>query len=563
MTISTSFARVQAPAEAEADVSAAAGARAGSALRRWSFIIHKYAGLTGALWIAVLGLTGFFLDHPVWLNQSYAPAWLTTDALRANAQNNLFKLYQAEPGREAHLVAGGPRGLWTSDDAGVHWRETRFPGGAPAQILAIEPDPALGWKRLWFGADDGLYVSDDGGDSARPVGLAGQFVSSLAADFRPDHLLAVVDRSRALRVETDAPDHVEALDFAPPPPDQRPPQVGLNRFLRELHFGRGLFESLASLVLNDIGGLAMLVLPLSGLLYWGLPKIWKAQARRKDRPRTSKHAKKMTIRWLYNLHGVVVGLGSLLLIVYLCVSGALLGHLSDLGAWMRATQIAQAYLPPAFAFHSWDGAIESLATVPGDGQTLALGAREGLYLSADGGKTWRLERDGEGKPYSAALHLRRIGDALLIANSMAAPSLIREKGVTRDVMDGPGGGMGDHAGHHHGAGSGSGGGAGWHGPQIAGQQTGRDMMANMFMPLDVTPIGDTLAWKNGGRLFVTDREGKKVDFPAIHLPDETRVPWQLWFLRLHMGTIFWSQWRWVNDAFSILALVLWQRQKWA
>ena len=29
----------------------------------WSFFIHKWAGLIGAAWLAVLGLTGFFLDH--------------------------------------------------------------------------------------------------------------------------------------------------------------------------------------------------------------------------------------------------------------------------------------------------------------------------------------------------------------------------------------------------------------------------------------------------------------------------------------------------------------------
>ena len=32
----------------------------------WSFFIHKWAGLVGAAWLAVLGLTGFLLDHDSW-----------------------------------------------------------------------------------------------------------------------------------------------------------------------------------------------------------------------------------------------------------------------------------------------------------------------------------------------------------------------------------------------------------------------------------------------------------------------------------------------------------------
>jgi hypothetical protein len=55
--------------------------------------------------------------------------------------------------------------------------------------------------------------------------------------------------------------------------------VQLNRFVRELHFGKGVVGSLTSLVMNDIGGLGMFILSLTGLLYWGLPKWWKQRAK--------------------------------------------------------------------------------------------------------------------------------------------------------------------------------------------------------------------------------------------------------------------------------------------
>ncbi|MGD0641223.1 MAG: PepSY domain-containing protein [Roseiarcus sp.] len=567
-----------------------------STLYRWSFVVHKWIGLIAALWIAVLGLTGFFLDHESWRwqNQTLTPAWLTTPALEQSAKLGLVRLLQIDPGDRAHEVAGGPRGLWVSRDAGETWQATAFANGDRPQILAIEPDGALGWKRLWLAADDGVYLSDDGGAIARQATLRGDYVTSLAVGAAPSEMIAVVDHSRVVRFKTDDPATATPIALAPPGPEARPDGVGLNRFMRELHFGKGVVDPFSSVLMSDVGGVGMFVLPITGVLFWALPKWWRARARRKDRARTSKATKKATVLWLFRLHSVTLGVASALMIVYLSVSGIFIGHSRELGAWMRSVHIPQAYLTPIFAIHSWNDWIDSVVAYPGKPDALTIGNRVGLFTTLDGGKSWTLDKGADGRPLQSAGRLRRLDDKVLVPNGMAGPSLIRDADLALHQVDvgdqyapmamatvgehrharpqngeaGAGGAMAgmDHAQptdhpHHMGGMGGTSGMAG---------MGDMDSMANMFMPSDVTPLGDKFAWKTTDKLLVTDADGRIADKIVVKAPNEPGVPLSTWFLRIHMGTIFWSQWKWVNDVFAIAAVLLsvtglirWQRKKWA
>ena len=558
-----------------------------SALYRWSFFIHKWIGLFAALWLAVLGLTGFFLDHDLWRwqNQTLTPSWLTTPALEQSAKLGLVRLLQIDPGDRSHEVAGGPRGLWVSRDAGETWQAAAFANGDRPQILAIEPDGALGWKRLWFAADDGVYLSEDGGASARQAALRGETVTSLAVGAAPDEMIAVVDHSRVFRFKTDDPATATPIELAPPGPEARPADITLNRFMRELHFGKGVVDPFSSVLMSDVGGVAMVVLPITGVLFWALPKWWRRQARRKERPRTSKVAKKATVLWLFRVHSVTLGVVSVLMIVYLSVSGVLVGHARELGNWMRGIRMPQAFLTPIFAIHSWDDWIDSIVAYPGKPDALTIGNRIGLFTSLDGGKTWALEKGADGKPLQNAGRLRRLDDKVLVPNGMAGPSLIRDADLSFHQID-----VGDQYSmmamamvgeHRHGRPQNGEGGAGG---AMAGMDRSKpmdhahhmggmgdmDSMANMYMPTDVTRLSDKFAWKTTDKLLVTDADGGIVDKFVVKAPNEPGVPLFTWFLRAHMGTIFWSQWKWVNDVFSVAAVLLsftglvrWWRKKWA
>ena len=94
-------------------------------------------------------------------------------------------------------------------------------------------------------------------------------------------------------------------------------------------------------------------------------------------------------------------------------------------------------------------------------------------------------------------------------------------------------------------------------------------MEGMFMPSDVTRLGDNFVWKSSSKNYVTDADGKEIETFEGKQPSDPGTPWFSWLLRVHMGTIFWSEWRWVNDVFAVLAvflsvtgLIRWWRQKW-
>jgi len=571
----------------------------------WNFFIHKWAGLIGAVWLAVLGLTGFFLDHDSWrwLQQGKAPAFLTPASLDANSARGVARILQIDPGDRANELAAGQRGLWFSRDGGQSWTAASFAKGDHPMILAVEPDPVEGWGKLWFATDDGVYLSTDKGETAAPATLTGEYVTALAAGSAPGEMLAVVDKTRVVRFSSVEPEKASEFALKPLSPEARPQDVVFNRFVRELHFGKGVADPTTSLVMNDVGGLGMFILSLSGLLYWGLPKWWKHRSKTAGAAsKATKATRRSTIVWLFRLHSATLGIASVLMLIYLSVTGIFIGHGRELGDWMRATHVPQTVLPPAFGGASWAGWVDSIVSWPGQDGAYTIGNRYGMFTTVDNGDTWAREDDTKGQPLTYAGRLRRIGDRVLLAGGMAGPSYIRgidqvdhevkiDAGERRHRDGGrrSGGreGMGrggadrpsmDHGGMDHGAmdhvrpsGMGRGDGKVAEGGAMRPDQFGgMNGMEGMFMPSDVTALGDDrFAWKSSGKLFVTDADGKEIEKLDIVQPADPGTPWFSWLLRLHMGTIFWSEWKWVNDAFAVAAvflsvsgLIRWWRQKW-
>ena len=82
------------------------------------------------------------------------------------------------------LFAGGDHhGLWRSTDLGETW-EIVFPGPANWSIYDIAPQSDLHYagQVMYAATADGVYRSNDGGDSWAPAGLSGTQVSSVAFD---------------------------------------------------------------------------------------------------------------------------------------------------------------------------------------------------------------------------------------------------------------------------------------------------------------------------------------------------------------------------------------------
>jgi hypothetical protein len=355
-------------------------------------------------------------------------------------------------------------------------------------------------------------------------------------------MIGVIDKGRVFRFPTDHPRDISWVDLQPLAADSRPDHVSLERYFLDLHFGHGLFGPISSRLFNDVGGLGTFILCLTGVFYWALPKLWRYTAGRRSGNRNSSVARKATILWLFRLHSVTIGILSVVAILYLSVTGVFIGHYRELGTWMKAASVSQAWLTPSYRLSDWDGWIDSIAAYPGQPDKLTIGNRVGLFTSTDGGKSWSRERNQEGDPVAYATKVRRIGNYLLIPNGMSGPSFIRDSNQkSHEVV-----------------------------PNDESEGAGTGGMAGMFMPSDVTANGDRFTWRSMDNLLVTDADGMALERRPFRQPMDPGVPWFTFFVRIHNGAIFWTEWRWANDVFAVLAVLLtvtglirWWRKKYA
>ena len=143
-----------------------------SGKKRWTVHrLHKWAGLLAGVWLAVLGISGLLLDHRQdwrWLWQyTVADVWLPDEVI-AKARSGIWRIYQIHPHNPGQQIAGGPRGLLWTENAGTFWKQTRFTqsNGTPEVNAAViaSRDNRL---ELWLATDDGLWLSRNFGKSAQ------------------------------------------------------------------------------------------------------------------------------------------------------------------------------------------------------------------------------------------------------------------------------------------------------------------------------------------------------------------------------------------------------------
>lgn len=476
--------------------------------RRWrAYKIHKWAGLISALWLMVLGVTGFFLDHRdwQWMWQWTVPEYLMPDAV-VKKSGGATRLYRIDP-KSGAMLSGGPQGLWRSKNGGLSWEKTRFESieGAP-WISAVLEDSSSGWDRLLLATDEGVWLSEDGGATARPFALNGVKITGLAQGAEAEDIIGVAEKSRVFSLTANS-GKVSWINLGKVVKSEPPRQFNLSRVTHDLHFGRGITAGIGSLLINDIGGVLMTALPVTGLLFWWLPRRWKA---RRDHDH-KKHRNSM--RSLYSLHATWFGIISVIPVVYLSITGILIDHRDVLNGWMKSIKIDRAYLPPVYDMGSWDGQIYTIAGYPGEPGKFSLGTRGGLYTTTNGGADWKRENlPGSSSAFIWAL--RRIGEDIYIGG-MGSPNYVKKNSGPWEMIKGVG-----------------------------------------HMPSDMTIDTDgRVAWKSHKGLMVESPEGGFVK-REISLPREKGVPLFYIIDGLHSGAIIHAQWKWVNDFVSVLAVIL-------
>jgi hypothetical protein len=493
-----------------------------SGKKRWTLHrLHKWAGLTAAAWLSVLGISGLLLDHRHdwrWLWQStVADSWLPEEVIN-KARTGVWRIYQIHPRKQNLQIAGGPHGLWWTENGGTFWKQTRFiqSDGTPTVNATVIVNQSDGLA-LWLATDNGLWLSRDFGQSAHAIDLIGKNISSLTQGPQASVLLGVENRSRVFQFDTT---HYIShwLKLNNLTKDTLPDEINLSRWVHDLHFGRGFVFSPMDLWINDFAGAALLLLPLTGFLFWYLPKRWRAQKPQGPAPATKKH----TMRTLLRAHSSITGIVLSVPILYLAITGIFLDHSQELRKWMKSVAITQTMQTPVYALRSWDGEIHAIAAYPDNPQRISLGTRLGLFTSDDLGESWHKETSIDGFVWT----LKRIGDTLFLGG-MGAPNHILQNN-TWQIAKGSG-----------------------------------------HMPTDVTQdIDGYWHWINS-KSVMKGRLNEPYVKTEIGIPALSGVPWYYTLDALHSGMLFTPHWKWVNDGFALLAVFLvisgltrWWRTKW-
>ena len=342
------------------------------------FKLHKFFGLLAGLVLLVLGVTGFFIDHKQW-NFLYTTTFKNVPNATYAEDKKLFEAYLVDSEDTDHIIVGGKRGIFETFDEGDTYEQM-----SELQCLAIRQDKSA----TYAATSDGIYVLD--GKNWRIFALQGSFTNSLAITDKyivtsiEKHNLVVIDRESASVVSNT----IVEIDSSKLKDD-----IKLSRFVRDLHYGRGLFDGDISLLLNDFAGIALSFLALSAYLIWYyIHKKKKAKISRK----------------LIRLHANSFAVFSLIPLVILVITGIFLDHSGGLKKFMSSVTVPNVILPPVYSSLKYD-----IWSVDYDGKIYRIGNRYGVYKSEDLIE-WKQESKGLAfrmKRLDGVLHVSGMGSA--------------------------------------------------------------------------------------------------------------------------------------------------------
>ncbi|MCB4747885.1 MAG: PepSY domain-containing protein [Sulfurovum sp.] len=352
--------------------------------------LHKYAGIFSGVVLLLLSLTGFFLNHDNWnflystsIPNSYLPKATVAEEKR------LFNSYIVDKNQTRRIVAGF-QGIFIQEKGTAYRKVSSLSVHALAESDSI----------LYAATTNGIWYASKEEMTWKPLVLQTKVVTSLSID--DGKILAAIDKKRlvlldtqgTLLKETDVKIEKKYLDH----------DITLARFVRDLHYGRGIFDYGLSLFLNDLAALWLVTLALSGYLLWYFIR----------HIRGNKHYKR-PIQILLKVHASSFVLVTVIPLILLAVTGIVLDHSRIFSLFLKETKVSSSLLPPVY--HTLKEDIWSVDYFNG---VYRIGNRYGVFRSSDM-QHWILENKGFAY---CMMHTKDI----LYVSGMGAPNRIYKDG---------------------------------------------------------------------------------------------------------------------------------------
>ncbi len=345
--------------------------------------IHKVSGIFAGVVLFLLAFTGFFLNHDNWdflynikVSNVFIPASVIGDG------NRLSEVFLIDKEEENHVISAGQRGVFVSNDNGKRYMKT-----LSLPCYSIRQDIAA--SRYYAATSDGIYLSKDKGNTWKTFALKSKIVNALS--LHDDKLFASINKSVVALINNKGEMLLETPVYIPE--NQLNQNISLSRFVRDLHYGRGLFDNGWSLLINDISALFLSFLAISGYLIWYFIRQMKYKKNNRVRQ----------VTLFMKLHSSIMSLIIVIPLILLILTGIALDHSNYFSSFLRSTSISSSHLPPVY--HSLRKDIWSVDIYK---DIYRIGNRFGVYKSEDLA-SWKLENKG------FAYRMKRLNNQLFVS----------------------------------------------------------------------------------------------------------------------------------------------------
>ena len=339
-----------------------------------SKVLHKYAGLAGLIYFALMGVTGILLNHPDLLRSFSLPmGWMPASYQYREWNRMALREAVFSATDPDTLFVGGKNGVWQSRDGGRSFSplDRGFPAAAYArETRCLLLDASGRTPRLYAGTRSGLYQYDFMRQSWSCI-TAGIPEHSDIEDLVHTGNERLVFTSKAAYRLTGPAESPELLPLPLSADGERNQRSPLFRFLLKLHDGSLL--GLPGRLVMDIMALALVFLSLSAIYIWYIPRRKRLLNRKRKRPRY--------FRFFHKYH-LKIGIYAALFLVVFALTGIFVRPPLILA--ITGYSVPAAILGDTVGDGQWPSRITRAVYLPGDERVL-LATRDGFYSGpADG-----------------------------------------------------------------------------------------------------------------------------------------------------------------------------------
>lgn len=295
--------------------------------------------------------------------------------------------YWIDPADEKHIIAVGKRGIFESRTKGKDFK----------QHLAIPCNALKAFEGILYAAThEGIYRQDTSG-KWKLLTLGTEHINAMSV--YSDRIFASIDQSQVVVLDREGNELQRTAPVIKS--SELEHDISLARLVRDVHYGRGLFDGISSLIINDFATIMLSFLLLSGMVM----SVLIYQTRKKIANRGQ------AIKKVLKIHATSLSVLAAIPLILIALSGILLDHSKLFTPFLKSVSISPAYQPPVY--HSLS---EDIWSVDYDGEVYRIGNRHGVYKSSDLNE-WKFENSG------FAYKMIRLDDTLYISG-MGAPNRI-------------------------------------------------------------------------------------------------------------------------------------------